>query len=125
MSDGSVRSSNRRCRLLHPIKRGFLELYSEKKIDTMEHLEMHMEALDEDEGIRTIGNSKSPIPNGYIFITRSNERYCVNVCERILDPGTSRHQVGANDKYFYFDSFEEARKMVSPIIKLPLEAWLY
>jgi hypothetical protein len=100
-------------------------LYVENKIDSLEDLERHMSALDEDEGIRTFGNSQSPVPNGYIFITRSNERYCINVCEKIWDAKTSSYQVGGNDKYFYFDRFEEAWKMVKPIIQLPLEAWLY
>jgi len=100
-------------------------LYVEKKLDTMEELEMHMRALDEDEGIRTVGNSRSPIPNGYVFITKSNQRYCINVCERVWNPQTSSHQVGGNDKYYYFDSFEEAWGTVQSIIRLPIEAWLY
>ncbi len=86
---------------------------------------MHMRALDEDEGIRTVGNSRSPIPNGYVFITKSNQRYCINVCERVWNPQTSSHQVGGNDKYYYFDSFEEAWGTVQSIIRLPIEAWLY
>jgi hypothetical protein len=100
-------------------------LYVEKKIDTTEELARHMSALDEDEGIRTVGNSKSPVPNGYVFITKSNERYCINVCEKIWDTETASYKVGGNDKYFYFDTFEETWKMVTSIVELPLEAWLY
>jgi len=100
-------------------------LYVEKKIDTMEELNMHMTALDEDEGIRTVGNSESPVPNGYIFVTKSNGRYCINVCERVWDPDTIGYGVGGNDRYFYFDTFDEAWKMLERIVQLPLEAWLY
>ncbi len=100
-------------------------MYVEKKIDTDEELERHMRALDEDEGIRTFGNSQSPIPEGFIFITRSNERYCINICERVWDPAISQYKVGGNDRYFYFDSFDEAWKMIKTIIRLPMEAWLY
>ena len=100
-------------------------MYVEKKIDTDEELQRHMRALDEDEGIRTFGNSQSPIPEGFIFITKSNERYCINLCERVWDAGASQYKVGGNDTYFYFDSFEEAWKMIKTIIRLPMEAWLY
>lgn len=100
-------------------------MYVEKKLETMEELEMYMRALDEDEGIRTVGNSRSPIPNGYVFITKSNQRYCINLCKRVWNPETRRHQVGGNDEYYYFDTFEEAWRMVQSIIQLPIEAWLY
>jgi hypothetical protein len=104
---------------------GFTILYVETRIDTMEDLERHIGALDEDEGIRTVGNFKSPVPDGYIFITKSNDRYCVNVCERVWDAETSSYKVGGNDKYFYFDTFEKVWTMIKSIIRLPLEAWLY
>ena len=100
-------------------------LYREDKIDTMEMLEKHTCVLDDDEGIRTVGNSKSPIPNGYIFITRFNEKYCINICKRVWDTRKKIYDVGGNDKYYYFDTCEEALNMIKSIIKMPLEAWLY
>ncbi|MBS7626051.1 hypothetical protein KEJ51_03270 [Candidatus Bathyarchaeota archaeon] len=99
--------------------------YMEHKIESVEELATLMEAMDQDEGIRVRGSVEDLDGGGFIFISKSNGRYVFNLCDRVYDPKTKDYMPGGNDRWLYFDRFEEAWKTLMTIIHNPLEAYSY
>jgi hypothetical protein len=104
---------------------GDTSTYMEHKIESLEELATLMEAMDHDEGIRVRGNVEGLEGGGLIFISKSNGRYVFNLCDRIYDPKVGAYMPGGNDRWLYFDGFEEAWKTLMTIIHNPLEAYSY
>jgi hypothetical protein len=99
--------------------------YSEHKIESLNELSVLMQAMDQDEGIRIRGEVEGFENGGFIFVTRSASRYCINVCDRVFDPIRKTYSVGGNDVWFYFDTFEEAWAKLATLIRNPIEAYAY
>ena len=99
--------------------------YSERRIENLEELALLMQAMDQDEGIRIVGEVEGFKNGGFIFVAKSGDRHCVNVCDRILNPDTKTYAVGGNDLWLYFESFEEAWDKLKTLVRNPLEAYAY
>ena len=99
--------------------------YSERKIESLEDLMTLMQAMDQDEGIRIVGDVEGFKNGGFVFVAKSASRYCMNICDRILDPVKKTYSVGGNDAWFYFETFEEAWKKLRTLVKNPIEAYAY
>ena len=99
--------------------------YSERKIESLEDLMSHMQAMDQDEGIRIVGDVKGFKAGGFIFVARSTSKYCINICDRVFDPVKKTYSVGGNDVWFYFETFEEAWAKLVTLVKNPIEAYAY
>ncbi|MGQ9640211.1 MAG: hypothetical protein ACUVUB_07195 [Candidatus Bathyarchaeia archaeon] len=104
---------------------GEAPIYSEHKIGSLEELATLMRAMDQDEGIRVRGRVEGSQGGGFIFIAKSNGRYTFNLCDRIYDPKSGTYTPGGNDRWLYFDSFEEAWGKLMALINNPLEAYSY
>ncbi|MEM2942954.1 MAG: hypothetical protein QXT81_05990 [Candidatus Bathyarchaeia archaeon] len=90
----------------------------------MEELRVLMQAMDQDEGIRIVGEAEGFENGGFIFVAKSGGRYCINICDRILDSAKNEY-VGGNDVWLYFESFEEAWEKLKTLIRNPIEAYAY
>ena len=99
--------------------------YAEHKVENLEELATIMRAMDQDEGIRVQGEVEGFKGGGFIFVAKSNSRYCIQICDRIYDPATKTSTVGGNDVWMYFDTFEEAWEKLKTLIRNPIEAYSY
>ncbi|MEM3381205.1 MAG: hypothetical protein QXQ11_03490 [Candidatus Bathyarchaeia archaeon] len=118
MESGSIGQKSR-------VSGGETPAYTEHKIESLEELATLMEAMDQDEGIRVRGSIEGLEGGGFIFISKSNGRYVFNLCDRIYDPKIGAYMPAGNDRWLYFESFEEAWKTLMTIIHNPLEAYSY
>ena len=84
-----------------------------------------MRGMDEDEGIRIVGQVNNFKNGGFIFVAKSGNRYCINICDRDLDPSNKTYFVGGNDIWLYFDTFEEAWQKLKPLVAKPIDAYSY
>lgn len=84
-----------------------------------------MEALDEDEGIRVLGNVEGFANGGFIFVSRFREKFCLNICDRFWDEKTKTYTIGGRDVWLYFDDMDSAWSRLKSLIAQPLKAWLY
>lgn len=91
----------------------------------MSDLVRFMKALDEDEGIRIEGKVKGLANGGFVFVGFYRGQYCLNTCDRAWDSKIKAYTAGGNDKYEYFERFEELISRIKPLIKKPIRAWLY
>jgi hypothetical protein len=101
------------------------QIYRERRLESAALLKKHMQALDEDEGIRIEGNLPDLANGGYIFVGFYRGSYCVNLCDRVRDRQSGAYTVGANDRWFYFEKLPDLWKFLQPLIRKPLKAWLY
>jgi len=101
------------------------ELYSERLIKDEHDLLDFIEALDEDEGIRTEGDLKNHANGGFIFVGVYRGSYCVNICDKIWNAKLRKHIAGGKDEWYYFDTGREAYRFVLKEARRPLRAWLY
>ncbi|WP_455369168.1 hypothetical protein [[Eubacterium] cellulosolvens] len=100
-------------------------LYSEKRINNFDDLALLIQAMDQDEGIRIRGNIKRFKGGGFIFVTKPDNRYCLNIADRIYDSTTNTDTVGENDEWIYFHNYEEVWDKLKHLIRNPLEAYAY
>jgi hypothetical protein len=84
-----------------------------------------IEALDEDEGIRVVGNLSIHIGGGFIFVGYYRGSYCINICDRIWNGKLGKYVAGERDEWYYFDNAKETYAFVLKEAKQPIEAWLY
>jgi hypothetical protein len=99
--------------------------YSEKRVNNFEDLALLIQAMDQDEGIRIRGDIRRFKGGGFIFITKSDDRYCLNIVDRIYDSTTNTYTVGGNDEWIYFHNFEKVWEKLKNLIRNPLEAYAY
>lgn len=100
-------------------------LYSERRLQNLALLKKQMQALDEDEGVRIEGKLPDLANGGYIFVGFYRGSYCVNFCDRVRDKQSGAYTVGTNDRWFYFEEFQDLWKFLRPLIRKPPRAWLY
>ena len=100
-------------------------MYQENEIDNLEDLRKFMEALDEDEGIRVLGNAEGFANGGFIFVSRFRDKFCLNICDRVWDEKTKTYAVGERDVWLYFDDADSAWNHLKSLIAQPVKAWLY
>jgi len=100
-------------------------LYHEDEINNLEDLRRLVEALDEDEGIRVVGNVEGFANGGFIFVSRFREKFCLNICDRVWDEKTETYTVGGRDVWLYFDDVDAAWNRLKSLIAYPLKAWFY
>lgn len=100
-------------------------MYSEQEIADIEQLKLTAKALDQDEGIRIEGGLPNLENGGFVFVTHYRSRYCVNICDRKFDEKIGKYVPGGNDKWQFFEKFEDAWALVEKSIRRPMKAWVY
>ncbi len=99
--------------------------YSERSITSENDLLDFINALDEDEGVRILGNLKNHEGGGFIFVGYYRGSYCVNICDRVRNPKLRKYVTGGKDEWYYFDTGKQAFNFVMREAKRPVRAWLY
>ena len=99
--------------------------YSEKRVNNFEDLALLIQAIDQDEGIRIRGDIKRFKGGGFIFVTKPDDRYCLNIVDRIYDSTTNTDTVGENDEWIYYHNYEEVWDKLKKLIRNPLEDYAY
>ena len=102
-----------------------VELYSERVLRNEEDLLEHIEALDEDEGVRIQGDLENHVHGGFIFVGYYRGSYCVNICDKVWNSKLRKFTAGGSDEWYYFDKAEQAFRFVMKEAKRPLRAWMY
>lgn len=102
-----------------------IELYSERPIRNERDLLDFIQALDEDEGIRIVGDLQNHENGGFIFVGYYRDSYCVNICDSVWDGKLRKYVAGGKDEWYYFDTGKGAFDFVMKEAKRPLRAWLY
>lgn len=97
----------------------------EDPIHDVRSLRKRMQDLEEDEGLRVVGKMRGFAGGGFLFMGFHQGKFRVNVCDRILDRKKRTYSAGRGGEWHEFDSFEEAWDFVRPIIRRPVQAWVY
>ncbi|MBI2184488.1 MAG: hypothetical protein HYU39_05960 [Thaumarchaeota archaeon] len=99
--------------------------YREQKIRSVGELKKLIGALELDEGIRLLGNNPNFKGGGFIFITKSRGKYCVNFCDRVRDKDLGAYVPGGKEEFHYTAKAEEVWSMVEDRFATPLRASIY
>lgn len=99
--------------------------YAERKITQIRELKTLVWGLDLDEGIRFVADVPAYEKGAFVFLNKSDDRFCVNIKERILDPVTKEMVPGQKEQWKYFETAESAWNFISKYVKPPFEAYYY
>ena len=99
--------------------------YAERKITQLRELKALFWGLDLDEGIRFIAEVPGYEKGAFIFLNKSDDMYCINIKERVLDPESNQLIPGEKEQWKYFETPETAWNYVSKYLKSPIEAFYY
>jgi hypothetical protein len=99
--------------------------YSERKITQIRELKNLLWGLDLDEGIRFMAELPGYGKGAFVFITKCDDKFCVNIKERIQDEATKELVPGGKEQWKYFETAEAAWNFVSKLLKPPFEAFYY
>lgn len=102
-----------------------LKRYSESRIRTIPELRQTVQSLDIDEGIRIQGSLTRFKNGGYIFLTKSKSKYCVNFCDKVLDKKSEQYIPGDRDEWHYYSGSDDVLKLIRNSAERPLNAWSY
>ncbi len=106
-------------------KSGRVKRYSEKKIEHIKELKTLLWGLDLDEGIRLVAQYPTYENGAFIFLTKSDSQYCVNIKNRVVDDKSGVFVPGEKEQWKYFETAEDAWSFISKYLKTPLEAYYY
>jgi hypothetical protein len=101
------------------------EGYSERKITQIRELKTLLWGLDMDEGLRFTAEMPGYENGAFVFVTKCDDRLCVNIKERIKDPSTNEFVPGGKEQWKYFETPEAAWNYVTKLLKPPFEAYYY
>jgi len=103
------------------------QMYStiEDPIRDMQSLRRWMRDLEEDEGLRIVGRVQGIMGGGFLFVGVHQGKYRVSVCDRIRDRKRRAYSAGKGEVWHQFDSFVEAWSFVRPMVRRPVQAWVY
>lgn len=104
---------------------GGQEGYSERKITQLRELKTLFWGLDLDEGIRFVADVPGYQNGAFVFATKCDDRFCINMKERILDPESSQYVPGNKEQWKYFETAETAWNYANKYLKSPIEAYYY
>jgi hypothetical protein len=99
--------------------------YSERKITQVREIKTLLWGLDLDEGIRFVANIPGYEKGAFVFITKCDDKYCINIKEKVLDEATKDYIPGGKEQWKYFETAEAAWNYVSKYLKPPFEAYYY
>lgn len=99
--------------------------YTERKITQLRELKTLIWSLDLDEGIRFAAEVPGYKEGAFVFLNKSDDRYCINIKERVKDTETNQLVPGQKEQWKYFETPETAWNYVSKYLKSPVEAYYY
>ena len=105
--------------------------YPERQIKSISELTKVIDSLDLDDGVRLLGYKEDFQGGGFIFIStvhslmKSNQKYCINTAERILNEESGLYLPGGKEEFRYTSDIEEVMKYIDKNASKPLQAWYY
>ena len=99
--------------------------YSERKITQTRELKNLLWGLDLDEGIRFETEFPGYQHGAFVFVTKCDDKYCVNIKERMLDESSNKFVPGGKEQWKYFETPDGAWTFVGKFLKPPFEAYYY
>jgi hypothetical protein len=99
--------------------------YSERKITQTKELKTLLWGLDLDEGIRFQADIPGYREGAFVFVTKCDDRYCVNIKERVYDEGSKEYMPAGKEQWKYFETAEAAWNYISKYLRPPFEAYYY
>lgn len=99
--------------------------YDERKITQLRELKTLLWSLDLDEGIRFIADVPGYKEGAFVFITKSNDQYCVSLRDKVMDEKINQVVPGGREQMKYFETAESLWNYVSKFLKPPFEAYYY
>ncbi len=99
--------------------------YSERKITQLRELKTLLWGLDLDEGIRFVAEIPGYEKGAFVFLTKCDDRFCINIKERVLDPSSNQLIPGGKEQWKYFETAEAAWNYANKFLKSPVEAYYY
>ena len=102
-----------------------MKKHIERRIRNIEDLKKVIKTIELDEGIRIYGEIPGFEHGGFIFITKTSNKYCVNICDRIYDRKLEDYIPGGKEDFFPFNTPEEVYEFIKTRISQPLIAWYY
>jgi hypothetical protein len=104
---------------------GGKESYAERKITQIRELKTLLWGLDLDEGIRFTAEVPGFEKGAFVFVTKCDDKYCINVKEKIRDEASGESVPGGKEQWKYFETAEAAWNYVSKLLKHPFEVYYY
>ncbi len=99
--------------------------YSERKITQLRELKTLFWGLDLDEGIRFVAEVPGYEKGAFVFLTKCDVRFCINIKELVLDPTSNQYVPGSKEQWKYFETAEAAWNFANKYLKSPIEAYYY
>lgn len=99
--------------------------YHERRITQLRELKTLLWGLDLDEGIRFVADVPGYEKGAFFFLTKCDDRFCLNIKERVLDPSSNELVPGGKEQWKYFETAEAAWNYTSKFLKSPVEAYYY
>ena len=105
--------------------------FQERQIKSIVELTKIIGAMELDDGVRLLGCNKDLQGGGFIFIStvhslmKSNQKYCINTAERILNEESGLYLPGGKEEFRYTSDIEEVMKYIDKNASKPLQAWYY
>lgn len=99
--------------------------YSERKITQIRELKTLLWGLDLDEGIRFTAEVPGYEKDAFVFVTKCDDKFCVNIKDQVLDDSSGEKVPGGKEQWKYFETAEAAWNYISKLLKHPFEAYYY
>jgi hypothetical protein len=99
--------------------------YSERKITQIRELKTLLWGLELDEGIRFVAEIPGYEKGAFVFVTKCDDKFCVNIKEKVMDEATKEFVPGGKEQWKYFEKAEAAWNYISKFLKPPFEAFYY
>jgi hypothetical protein len=99
--------------------------YSERKITQTRELKTLLWGLDLDEGLRFTAEISGYEKGAFVFVTKCDDKFCINIKERVLDEISKELIPGGKEQWKYFETAEAAWNYLSKFLKPHFEAFYY
>jgi len=97
----------------------------EDSIRDMRSLRRWVRDLEQDEGLRVVGRVQGFAGGGFLFVGFHQGKYRVNICDRIWNEKERVYRASKGGQWHEFSSFEKAWSFVMPLVRRPIQAWVY
>ncbi|HXQ92628.1 MAG TPA: hypothetical protein VN739_06450 [Nitrososphaerales archaeon] len=99
--------------------------YSERKITQIRELKTLLWGMELDEGLRFTAEIPGYEKGAFVFVTKCDDKYCINVKERVVDEISKEMVPGGKEQWKYFETAEAAWNYLGKFLKPHFEAYYY
>src|SRR5271169_2846940 len=99
--------------------------YSVRKITQIRELKTLLWGLELDVGLRFTAEISGYDKGAFVFVTKCDDKFCVNIKERVIDETTKELVPGGKEQWKYFEKAEAAWNYLGKFLKPHFEAYYY